>query len=142
MVESGTGGNERREHCPGRTQLAWLLAAGPGSSSRGAQQLLGEATWTRLPWQPVSLVTRGGRSGRSSSIKDEVMQGGVCREAMLGDAGQGILGKLEGAALFPSRNLTPQPWHSHLLCKACREPHRAHILAEARVRPPPSAFWT
>lgn len=85
VAEKGTGGNEEREHCPGRTfWLAWLLVAGPGSSSRGAQQLLGEATWTRLPWQPVSLVTRGGRSKRSSNTEDELMLPSVCREVMLG----------------------------------------------------------
>lgn len=64
--------------------LAWLLVAGPGSSSCGAQQFLGEATWTRLPWQPVSLVTGGGRSKRSSSTEDEQMHGSVCRELVLG----------------------------------------------------------
>lgn len=70
---------------PRKDTVATLApGAGPGSSSCGAQQLLGEATWTRLPWQPVSLVTRGRRSKRSSSIKDELMLGGASREVMLG----------------------------------------------------------
>lgn len=76
------------------------------SSSRGAQQLLGEATWTQLPWQPVSLVTGGRRSRRSNSIKDEPMLGGVCREVMLGSR-ERPSGETRGRCSVPKQELNP-----------------------------------
>lgn len=92
---------------PRKDTVAGLApGAGPGSSSRGAQQLLGEATWTRLPWQPVSLVTGGRRSRRSSSIKDELTLGGVCREVMPGSQKRHSR-KTRGRCSVPKQELNP-----------------------------------
>lgn len=92
---------------PRKDTVAGLApGAGPGSSSRRAQQLLGEATWTRLPWQPVSLVTGGRRSRRNSSIKDELVLGGVCWEVMLGSQERHSR-ETRGRCSVPKQELNP-----------------------------------